>query len=441
MQFLRAVRAPLTRCFGYIGTCFLTGCGSGGLFSRNDGQRSTLSLSTIDLTGVDTHVESDRNGEFDQAERVVIGADPIVIQGAIDSGADVDIYDLGAVEPGDEIFVEMTTSGALDGAIALFDDTGSSLLVNDHRNVYLGVREPFIQTTIQHASDNCYVAVSATPAFRDSGTYTLLGAKSAGVTPTPHPDTVLMVFDGAENVRIGSRSAVDVPPFDTADISPIFDGLTDDVVARVVELVREDFASFDVTIVSSSEGAAFASGMSRLFFGTFDAALLGVAEGVDEYNGDQQQEAIVFTDTFRAFLNVDPSPEQLAQALANVASHEIGHLLGLVHTQDPNGIMDVTASLRQLMRDQAFTQSPIYELVFPVGLQDAVTYLLEAVGGNASLAFAKEREHLQRRSWDETPGDGPPARFDRRFSSCGLDHGSVDPCLHGQCDPVTQVAP
>lgn len=441
MQVLHAVRTPLTRCVAFMGTCFLTGCGSGGFLSRNDGQRSTLSLSTIDLTGVNTQVESGLNNQFEQAERVNVSADPVVVQGSIESSSDVDVFDLGPVVPGDQIFVEMTTSDTLDGVIALFDDTGSTILVNDHRNVYLGVREPFIQATVQHASDNCYVAVSATPSYSANGTYTLLATKESVPLPAANPNTVLLVFDGAPSVRIGSRPAIDVPPLDTGDISAAFDGMTADIVADVVALVRADFTPFDVRIVSTSEGATFEPGMSRLFFGTFDAALLGVAEGVDEFNGDPQQEAIVFTDTFRAFANIDPAPGELAQAMANVASHEIGHLLGLVHTEDPSGIMDVTASLRQLLQDQAFSQSPLYELVFPLGYQDAVVYLLEAVGGDEALAFQKEQQFLQMRERLPVVPAGEAARHTHHFSLCGLAHRPVEPCPEGGCEPAVSSVP
>ncbi len=436
MPFRNALRTPLTRRVAFMGTCFLTGCGSGGFLSRNDGQRSTLSLSTIDLTGLDTQVESGLNNQFEQAERVNVSADPVVVQGSIESSGDVDVFDLGPVVPGDQIFVEMTTSETLDGVIALFDDTGSAILVNDHRNVYLGVREPFIQVTIQHASDNCYVAVSATPTYNDSGTYTLLATKESVTLTAPNPNTVLLVFDGAQSVRIGSRPSIDVPPLDTGDISSAFDGMTGRIVADVVVQVRADFAPFDVRILSTSEGATFEPGMSRLFFGTYDAALLGVAEGVDEFNSDPQQEAIVFTDTFRAFVNINPTPDELAQAMANVASHEIGHLLGLVHTEDPGGIMDVTASLRELLQDQSFSQSPLYELVFPLGFQDAVVYLLEAVGGDEALAFQKERQFLQMRARLPVVPAGEAARETHHFSLCGLAHRPVEPCPTGGCATV-----
>jgi hypothetical protein len=264
------------------------------------------------------------------------------------------------------------------------------------------------------------VAVASTPGFGSWGEYTLVAGKQATDTPSaPQSDTVLLVFNGASSVRIGRRAAVDVPAFDAAGISPDFAGQTRTMTREVVARVREDYAGVNLTILSTSEGDRYAAGMSRVYFGTFDPALLGVAEGVDEFNLARDQEAIVFTDTFDAFMKINPSLEDMAQALANVTSHEIGHLLGMVHTADAAGVMDVTASLRELTYDQAFTRSPIYSAVFPLGYQDAPGYLIDVLGARpetTSVLTAFKRRPAAK----YFDGDLIPARVRRTFSGCGL---------------------
>ncbi len=364
----------------------IAGCGVIPGLDGSLNSRPTLSLSTLDDNGEDTFFETDTNDAFQTAELISIPESSLVIRGTINSSSDVDLYNLGPVDVGDRIVVDMTTENTLDGAIALFDEQGASLLINDHRNVYLGTQQPFIDIVARRASDAYYVAVSATPGYSANGEYGLVASIETNATAIPaSPDTILLVFSGGSNVRISTRPAVDVSPFNASKIDASFAGQTDDVVAALVQMVRDDFAGLDVTILSTSEGASFESSMTRVFFGSFDPGLLGVAEGVDEYNSTKGQVAIVFTDTFAVFGALQPSVDQMAQALANVTSHEIGHLLGLIHTSDQLGIMDVTASLNQLLLDQTFTQSLIYPDVFPVGMQDAIMLLVDSVGGDINI--------------------------------------------------------
>jgi len=88
--------------------------------------------------------------------------------------------------------------------------------------------------------------------------------------------------------------------------------------------------------------------------------------------------------------------------------------------------MDVTASLRELLLDQTFTKSPVYQLVFPIGFQDAVLYLIESVGGDIGAAEAKEQRTLTARTLIPAPAPGPPAREERPFSLCGLSRRTLD---------------
>lgn len=339
--------------------------------------------------GAPTNVESGTNEVLEMAQWVDTSSGPQLIAGRLSSSGDVDVYDLGPVRPGDRVRVELQSGRGLPAAFGLFDDSGATLLINDHRNVYLGRQGPFVDLTARRASSSCLVAIASTPGYDATGGYTLAASiEFPASIPQPRPDVFILDFSGGRNVKIGSRSAINVPSFDAANISPDFRGQTSAMVSQVVNRVREQFAPYDITILSTSEGPISESSASRIYFGAFDSALLGVAEGVDEYNATRSQNAIVFTDTFEVFNSIRPTVAGMSQAMANVAAHEIGHLLGLVHTQDPRDIMDVTASLRQLMQVQAFGRAPIYSTVFPLGQQDSAQLLLDAIGGDENMARA-----------------------------------------------------
>ena len=401
----------------------VSGCGLTGGSADGNRPRPTLSLSTLGVDSASTFYEDGANNGISSAEDVFLTADPRVIRGEIGGSNDVDVYNLGPAIAGDRIIVDVAASGSLDAAIALFDGSGDSLLVNDHRNVYRGQRLPFIDVVIRESTDACYVGIATTPGFESSGEYALQAQRLLfSSIPEPNGDEILLVFTSSTNVHIGSRGPINVPAFDPADFDTRFSGDAAEMIAEIVDDVRRDFAGLDVTIYSTSEGTVYASGMSRVFFGTFDPALLGVAEGVDEFNSASSQEAIIFTDTFAAFNELRPSVEEMGQAIANVASHEIGHLLGLIHTTDKIGIMDVTGSLRDLLGDQTFRRSPIYAAVFPIGAQDAVQSLMASVGGDPLMQFMKYVTYDGPTIESDQPSSEPSARSQLLLSSCGLDH-------------------
>lgn len=357
------------------------GCGGPG-----DGLTSDTNLSFL-IGSADREGVLDGEGNDSFAAPSLLKIKPGTNRGAwgrIDSVGDIDIYDLGAVEAGDRLVVEVESPDRLDPVVAIFDADENVISLNDDRDYFGGQIESYIALTFRHDTPHCYVAVAASPQTQTAGEYGLSVSLSAGdEPPEPKSQIVLLNFDGADAVEFGGRAPVDIPPFAAGDISAKLAGRTDELIQMVLDYVGDDFTGVDVEIRSSRGDAIAGQLVSTVHFGAYDPGLLGVAENVDEFNARPVQEAIVFTDTFAAFNGLDPTPAEYAQALANVASHEIGHLLGLMHTRDVRGVMDISASLRQLLRNQAFARSPLAAGSFPTGFQDAATQLVENVGGDA----------------------------------------------------------
>jgi hypothetical protein len=191
----------------------------------------------------------------------------------------------------------------------------------------------------------------------------------------------VLAFQGGQGVRIGYRVPVDVPAFDATKISSRFDGQTEAIIQRIRELVIQDYQGLNVEVYLDSDPYVPYGNHTTVYFGTYDSRLLGLADNIDPYNTDTTQTAILYTDTFSIFDVFSPSVEQISQVLANVASHEAGHLLGLRHTADVSDLMDVTASARQMLFDQWFSVAELDQSVMSVGLQDAPSLLSWAVGG------------------------------------------------------------
>jgi hypothetical protein len=144
-------------------------------------------------------------------------------------------------------------------------------------------------------------------------------------------------------------------------------------------------------------------GYTSIYFGTSDSRLLGLADNIDPYNGNTRQSAILYTDTFSLFNQLHPGFNGTVGVLANVTSHEVGHLLGLRHTADPSDLMDVTASARQMLADQYFKLANLHSSVLPFGLQDAPAMLAWGVGGQLNARFRPEAHVL----YKSVPAGGP----------------------------------
>jgi hypothetical protein len=71
---------------------------------------------------------------------------------------------------------------------------------------------------------------------------------------------------------------------------------------------------------------------------------------------------------------------ELGTAIGNIASHELGHLLGLNHVDNVHDVMDTSGDSTTLLGDMHFLNSPLDPMIAPIGTQDSMMLLLETLG-------------------------------------------------------------
>lgn len=366
------------------------GCDPASLDVTNVDPANPFTLLSAPLVSFgDTFSEVESNNEFASANTVAIGqAGAGTITAALDSPQDIDVFDVGTGVPGDQIVVTVHTSPGMSVAVGVFDGQNDLL---QYVTRISGSSPMYFETVCRATTMNLYIVVSSTVGTSSQGSYSLEIRRSAGDAPAVTPQVILLNFDGASSVSIGGGPAVQVPPFDAARISAKFAGQTAIIRQKTLEGVRAAFAGLNVTVRSSGEFGATDGVYTTVHFGTYNVDLLGLADSVDAYNNTPIQSAIVFTDTFALFTPLNPSVDEISQALANVAAHEAGHLLGLWHVTDVTDLMDITATARQMLRPQFFGHAKLHPTIAPTGWQSGPDLLAWAVGGNLKTDSSNQR--------------------------------------------------
>ncbi len=337
-------------------------------------------------------------------------AEPVTIDGSIDlegtiraAALDRDLYELGPADAGDRITAELTIPSDDDAVLGVLSEQGELLGFLDLSSRAAGPRT--MDITVREATGRLYAIVTTRAASASERGYTArVELERAAGVPASQPQVVVLNFSGAPGVRVAGRAAVNVPAFDAARISPRFTGQTGVMIQTVASMVRESLRGVDVQIHVAGEFTAPAGPRSTVYFGTYDSQLLGLADNVDPYNSDLEQNAILYTDTFALFDVLSPDLEAIAQALANTAAHEIGHLLGLRHTSDVQDIMDTTASARQMMVPQWFKTASLNATVMPFGLQNAPNLLSWTLGGQFIAAPDSKRVLARQKAVEHASG-------------------------------------
>jgi len=385
---------PITTCV-ILFVAQLLGCGTTPIPGADNSSRSRPEEESGEVLPVQSPVIEDglENSIFGDAQPATLPLnDEILIEGVIDAAGDVDIYALGPAVAGDRIIVDVTGHNGLNTVAAIFDGANDLIDANDDRSYYAGVLDPFIAQVLRSDTSNLYlgIAVSTASYFASSegryetGTYTVRVRRetNAPVRLAAH-QLVYLDFEGGDRVQIGLEPIEVMRPFSAESISGRLEGRTDYLIGLILDHVRHDYAAFNVTLLDSRHHAVPTEAHTKLYFGNYSERFLGLADNVDTGNVYSEQEAIIYAEDLAMFERLLPSAEEVAQALANIAAHELGHLLGLEHSAEAADVMSTAATARQILEmDGELLRTRLENTVFPVGYQNGPNLLVLNVGSN-----------------------------------------------------------
>ncbi len=354
---------------GLLGLLMLTGCPT----APNSGGTGS---------GADAPIlDSDGNSSFQTATALTLASNGLDFRGSISGGNDLDLYNLGELAAGDRLTIDVRTiSGNLDPVAAVFDANQTLVGYNDDRTADSSDLNPRLDFVIREGRGAFFLGVSGYAGGDTTGEYLVVVDVNRGEgVPDPQPQIVFLNWAGGANVDVPNVGRFNLAPFNATDLGP-YEGQTDRIKDAIEQIVQERYGGYRLFVLNSDDNAVPTVPHSKIHFGGNNRNAFAISEQIDWLNQDPADDAIIFTQSFRGAFSRTPSVTGIAVAVGNTVAHEIGHLLGMVHTADCVELMDTSCGNDRILQDQNFGLAPLDSSVFPVGNQ-AATELLEWVLG------------------------------------------------------------
>ncbi len=334
------------------------------------------------------------------------GAESFRVSGSVGRG-EYKLFELGSAEAGDEWTISVPF-GARGDLIAVLLDANDNLLMRE----YVSLGQP-LRHVMRESTSRTRLGVMLSTSGVAGGFSLDVAVRRAVGAPAPRPQVVWLNFGSAADVRVHRRDNLSFSAFDAAVLGESYVGQTQAIKDAIVRAVREDYQDYNIEIRTSDEGPQPAGSVTVLHFGSYDSSLLGLADEVDNYNATLSQNAIIFIQSFAVYQTMLLSPEEMGVMIANVASHELGHLLGLYHTKDVTDVMDTTGTAWDLAANQGFARAALDPSVFPTGWEDSPTLLEQTLGVSEAAAKGLSAARIMKR---------PELLWARQFAQSEIPH-------------------